>query len=484
MKTVSLLSFVLFLFAFSSIENQDWTMPSQPFLFQNEKEQKSQLIIFYQSENQLFIKETLPKIKQYCTSKNIELVEKNAAEALPSELTSTPALVFQNSKGRSIYAARYSEFSTIENFIRTSRAFPQQQSLNLKKDVLTYQNGRMQVAAVVKITPLSGIVPSDFDAIVFDKKANKAINEAMQLFDCQKETYLKKTDRIYYLDFHPYIDNKGKLFLSYEMYSQFSCTVPVFSKIKMPLEGSLDNAETLFNQIGKTFEKEIVSQLKNATNGDAYEAISDKTPIATWEKLGLGISNNQEISTTKNDFSDKKIAKQWAFKGALDAETPMMAFHFQEPLDRYAGEVKQIKGSMQLNDNQELTKGFFEVGTSSLTMGIEDFDHKIHEKYIKVGRFPKATFEFENQQIALAFGKTTDVNLPGKFTLMGKTIPLTMQTQLTPSFDSKGEQSLIAQATFSLNITDDFGIKGPDGPDPAKKTMNFFLNFYCKNEPN
>ena len=405
---------------------------------------------------------------------------KNATEGLPLELTSTPALIFQNEKGRSIYAARYAEFSTIENFIRTSRAFPQQLSLNSKKDVLTYQNGRMKTSTVLKITPISGTVPSNFDVIAFQKKANKAIDDSMQLFDYQEKTDLQKTDRIYYLDFHPFVDKSGKLFLSYEMYSQFSCTVPVFSKIKIPLEGTLDNAETLFAQIGKTFESEIVSQLKNATNGDAYEAISDKMPIVSWKNLGLEIPNNSEINKVNTDFLGKKLAHQWVFKGAIDKETPMMAFHFQEPLDRYAGEVKQIKGSMQLNDNQELTKGFFEVSTSSLTMGIADFDHKIHEKYIKVGRFPKATFSFDKQQIPLTFGKTTDVNLVGEFTLMGKKIPLTMQTQLTPSIGSKGEQLLIAQATFSLNITDDFGIKGPDGPDPAKKTMNFFLNFYLE----
>lgn len=230
------------------------------------------------------------------------MLEKNATEGLPSELTSTPALVFQNEKGRSIYAARYAEFSTIENFIRTSRAFPQQLAFNQKKDVLTYQNGRMKIAASVKITPLSGTIPANFDNILFEKKANQAIDNAMQLFDYQQEIALQKTDRIYYLDFHPFLDKSGKLFLSYELYSQFSCTVPVFSKIKMPLEGSLDNAEMLFDQIGKTFENEIVSQLKNATNGDAYTAVNEKIPAATWKNLGLELPKNQTIDNTSNVF--------------------------------------------------------------------------------------------------------------------------------------------------------------------------------------
>jgi polyisoprenoid-binding protein YceI len=116
-------------------------------------------------------------------------------------------------------------------------------------------------------------------------------------------------------------------------------------------------------------------------------------------------------------------------------------------------------------------------------MGIADFDHKIHDKYIRTKRFPTATFSFRNQNIELAFGKTTTANVTGEFMLMGKKIPLTIQAQLSPSVGTKGEYLMAIQGTFNINILDDFGIKGPDGPDPAKKTMQFFLNFFCVQNP-
>ncbi len=474
-------SIIFFLFftlcSFSLLETNDWTSPETHFLASTSLENNAQLIVFYQPENKFFIHETLPKIKKYGAEKKIEIIEKNAVDGLPAEITTTPALIFQNGKGRSIYAARYAEFSTIENFIRTSRVFPQQLALNCKKNVLVYNNGRMKIATALKITPLSGTLPTNFDATLFEKNVIKTIDEAMQYFDYQEETCLQKTDRGFYLDIHPYADKTGKLFLSYELYSQFSCTVPIFSQLKTPLEGNLEDSKSLFLVIGKTMEVEILTQLRYSTIGDAYSAIASSIPTKSWATLGLNQIENQIKNNENASFLSKKLATTWSYGGAIDAETPALAFHFQEPLDRYAGEVKQVRGNLQLNDNQQLTQGKFEVNTSSLTMGIADFDHKIHSKYIKVGKFPTATFSFQNQAIDLAFGKSSVVNLVGNFMLMGKTIPLTMQTQLTPSIGEKGEAIIVVQATFSLNISDNFGIKGPDGPDPAKKTMVFFMNF-------
>ncbi|MEY4902333.1 MAG: hypothetical protein RLZZ292_148 [Bacteroidota bacterium] len=477
MKNILIFILFLTLCSFALLENNDWTNSETHFLATTTPETTAQLIVFYQPENKLFINETLPKIKKYAAEKKITVIEKNAADGLPEEITSTPALVFQNGKGRSIYAARYAEFSTIENFIRTSRAFPQQLALNCKKNVLASTNGRMKMAIALKVTPLSGTLPTNFDAAFFEKNINKTIDEAMQQFEYQAETCLQKTDRVFYLDLHPYADKTGKLFLSYELYSQFSCTVPIFSQLKTPLVGSLEDSKLLFLTVGKTMEAEILNQLKYSMIGDAYTAVSSEMPTTSWSVLGLNQVENSTKGNEKTDFLTKKLATTWNYGGAIDTETPALAFHFQEPLDRYAGEVKQLRGAMQLNDNQQLTQGNFEVNTSSLTMGIADFDHKVHEKYIKVGKFPTATFSFKNQTIDLAFGKTTAANLVGDFTLMGKIIPVTMQTQLTPSIGVKGETLIVVQATFSLNIADDFGIKGPDGPDPAKKTMVFFMNF-------
>jgi polyisoprenoid-binding protein YceI len=475
--------------AFMTLKNDTYWQTFSPHFQRDKNTNNAKLLVFYQSDNQLFIKETLPKLQQYCKDKKIDLIEKNASEGIPEELTSTPALVFQNAKGRSIYAARYATFSTIENFIRTSRAFPQKGNGVIEKsNVLLHTEGKMNIATALKITPLSGVSPKDFDNTIFEKNIAKSIDKAMQQFDyLQKESFgqslvqLKKTDRIFYLDIHPFAEKTGKVFLTYELYAQFSCTEPIFTKLKTPLVTDFEHIGEAAETIGKTIENEIFAHLKNATNGDAYTAISAATPIKNWADFGFGSMPNQDKNLNKNEEAAAvNLHKNWTYAGAIDSETPLMAFHFQAPLDRYAGEVKEIKGTMQINENQALTGGNFEVNTASLTMGIADFDEKIHDKYIKIKRYPTAMFSFSGQQIPLQMGKTSDANIVGDFTLMGKKIPVTMQTQLTPSKNDKGITVIVVQAAFNLNITDDFNIKGPDGPDPAKKNMEFFMNFCCE----
>jgi polyisoprenoid-binding protein YceI len=209
-------------------------------------------------------------------------------------------------------------------------------------------------------------------------------------------------------------------------------------------------------------------------------AVGSEIPSKTWVELNLDLPKGTSTNDVVN--SDIPLKKNWTYAGAIDADVPALQFRFMSPLDRYVGEVTKLKGDLQLNDNQQLTSGDFEVETNSVTMGIPDFDEKIHKKFIKAYKFPKATFRFNNlsNPPKIAWNKTTSCEVYGDFTMVGKTKKVAMQTQLTPTMGDNGETLLLVQATFSLNITDDFGINGPDGPEMAKKTMNFNLNFYIK----
>jgi polyisoprenoid-binding protein YceI len=441
-----------------------------------------QCIIFTQPElDTFFTRVTLPKIKKLCEKKNIELIIKNTQEGTPEGITSTPCLVYQNALGRSIYAARYMEFSTIENFIRSSRVVPQQQISMEKRDVLIYTKGKMKIVIALKITDISSEKNNTINQELFKNDAKKYIDAAMQRFDNQELVSLLKTDRVFYLDIHPYLDAKQNLFLSYEIYSQFSCITPILSTLKTPMQGSFSEQEKLFSTLGKAMESEILQQLNNSKIGDAVNALDKNTPIKTWDQLAISLPKDDNF-TAKKDFPKTALPKNWTYMGAIDNDVPVLQFRFMEPLDRYVGEVKKLNGTLQLNENQALTSGNFEVETNSLTMGIDDFDAKIHKKYIHVKQFPKASFKFLNlqNQPALQWGKTTSSEAYGEFLMVGKKKNITVQTQLTPTLGNNNEVLLLVQCNFQVNITDDFGIAGPDGPDPAKKILNFNMNFYMK----
>lgn len=442
---------------------------------------KEQLILFSQKEDTHFVKNTLPKIKEYCIEKGIELIEKDVEKGTPESIVSTPAIVYQNYRGRSIYSSRYAEFTTIKNFIRTARVVPQTESQNCIDDVLVWKNGQTKIAGKLKITNLKGNIPKEFSSTAFKSKITQSLTNGMTDFDFENQVCLLKTDRLFYLDIHPYQSREGQLFLSMEMYSKFSCKTPVFSKMIEPVSGNFENFEELAAEVGFIFQQEIYRQMKTSEIGDAFSTISNNTPIVTWGSLGLALPDRPkstvDLVSIPNDFPT-----EWLFKSGIDEETPIVQFRFMEPLDRYVGEIRKIKGELTLSDKQVLQSGSFEADMQSLTMGMEDFDKNVLTKYIKAFKFPKSFFSFSNDlsESPLQWGETTFLKVSGTFELMKKEKEVEVAAQITPVISEEGAILLQVSASFSLNIVDDFGIKGSDGPNPARKTMLFDLNFLMK----
>ena len=56
-------------------------------------------------------------------------------------------------------------------------------------------------------------------------------------------------------------------------------------------------------------------------------------------------------------------------------------------------------------------------------------------------------------------------------------LPIPVDVQLSPVVDDQGTPLLRVSAAFEINIKKHFGINGPDGPAPAKETVQLRLNF-------
>lgn len=445
---------------------------------QSSKKLAEELIIFSQAADQHFLEYTLPKIAAYCKEKGIRLMEKNVHEGTPENIVSTPAIIYQNYRGRSIYTSRYAEFSTIKNFIRTSRVVPQSEGKIQAREVLIWQNGRTKIAAKTKITDLKGKHSAKIQQTDFQDQAQKALAKGMNRFVQQQETSLSKTDRVFYLDMHPYQDATGKCYLSLELYSKFSCKTPVFTNLSQPLIGTVDHFEALFEQAGLIFQQEIIHQMTASKIGDAFTPIATNIAVVTWKALDVALPPAPVIDLNLVDIP-KTLPTDWVFKSAIDEETPIVQFRFIAPLDRYVGEIRKIDGRLKLTPQQALESGNFVADMQSLTMGMEDFDKNVLGKYIKAYKFPASSFTFSNavQSPALKIGETTFIKINGLFKLMKKEQPVEVSAQITPIIGVDGDIVLQVSAAFFLNVVDDFGIKGPDGPSPARKMMSFDLNF-------
>ena len=65
--------------------------------------------------------------------------------------------------------------------------------------------------------------------------------------------------------------------------------------------------------------------------------------------------------------------------------------------------------------------------------------------------------------------------------MMDTQIPLQIEARFLPMLNAQNQKEIFVQANFSLNITEDFGIEGPDGPSPNRETLLFNLFFRLTN---
>lgn len=436
-----------------------------------------EIIVFTQKKDEIFAEKTLPKLQIFCKEKNIKLLENDAQSGLPAEITTTPCIIFQNSKGRSVFSGRYTDWESVVNFVRNSRFLPIEKAENdCRETVFLHQNGRTSVFSLLKITPLTGDLPKNFDQNNFQVLVNQYVKNSLQQFQKVAKACKTKTDRAFYMDMYPYRDKKGIYYLNVALYSQFSCIVPVFENNKKVLQNT--DLQALIKEAAILLEKEIFQQLANSQIGDAVSFVGNEIPVKDWETLGFSLPKMSEKSVVQvNTNIEMPLAFKYA--GAINSEIPALQFRFFSPLDRYVGEIKNLNGNMKMLDNQHISLGNFETEMLSLTMGNADFDHKIHEKYIKAQKYPKASFHFENIVLPKPFKINEVINIPitGKMDFMGKIIPLTVNTVFTPEINENQSFVLKVSCRFSLNITENYGIKGPDGPKNASENMEFLMNF-------
>ncbi|MEL6970854.1 MAG: YceI family protein, partial [Bacteroidota bacterium] len=421
---------------------------------------------------------SLPKVRDWASAEGLELIELNAADGTPADITATPAIVFQNQQGRSLYASRYAELGTIKNFVRTNRLRPQMTVPFCAEQVLQYRSGRGALNAPVKLTELQGSMPDIWPNDEFKANAIAAIQLGMDEFSAQAEACLERTDRAFYCDFHPYRSADGMLYLSLELYSMFNCIRPVFTTGDKPISAAFTNYTDLFAEAGELLQEEILRLTESSTIGDAWRPLAETVVNKSWEDLGLALP--PEAANAAPARTDFTVAQQWAGAQAVVPGVPPLFFRFMEPLDRYAGEVPDFAGELSTDTEGKLRSGSFTARLKSLTMGMAELDDKVKKKYIYARKFPEANFRFdlpETAQSMLQAGRLNRVAVPGTFTFMEQEQPMTVQAELTPQLLDSGEQQLLVHVQFDLNITDDYGIAGPDGPDPARKTMVFDLNF-------
>jgi len=368
--------------------------------------QEEQLIVFTQTSDQKFIEQSMPLLKSLSEDEDIALFSFKAEEGLPDNITSTPAIIYRNGNGSSTYAGRYTSFTTIKNFIRSARVASKTETKLEKQDVLVRKDGKMLVAAALKVTDIKSIKPT--------------VTELLK-----NSEYL----------------------------------------------------ETAKNAIRKGLNQYVTNNSVKLHKGDAYTAVSGSIQIRNLNDLDIPQPKSETRKYNDIDIN-KPMPTKWKFKNGINGRTPVLQFNFKEPLTRYTGEIKSIDGTINLNNQNEIISGTFEAVMKSLTMGEESFDKKVLKEYVKARSHPTSTFTTSQILVSepLSWQNTSTVTIKGFMKLMKKKRPITVTASLTPFINNDNQETLLVQANWSMNITDGWGIQGPDGPTPAKKTLEFSLN--------
>lgn len=124
--------------------------------------------------------------------------------------------------------------------------------------------------------------------------------------------------------------------------------------------------------------------------------------------------------------------------------------------------------------------GFVAIDTTTaVTMGEPILDEAIKgSMLLYTKKFPTAGFVIDSisgDGQAIAFGRLTPAFVTGKFTLKGKTVPLSAKAEVEPVIGENGRPQLLVRTAFQIDLRT-FDIEGADGPEPARYIVLFDLN--------
>jgi hypothetical protein len=284
------------------------------------------------------------------------------------------------------------------------------------------------------------------------------------------------------MDFNPWSSDDGTLFITVVVFSQFDCKAPIFSK---KIIGPWKKYQKLFRQASAAGENAVKQIIADSASGDSFDPVKKDTPQKTWEQIGFPLPQAPKEKTAGTAVS-AVVPQKWVLTDSGPDDPPMIQFRFPAPLDNYAGEVKSGRGELFLSQNRMVSgaQGFVEIYTrGNITMGDPRLDEAIQGSMMLYSKkFPAARFDIEKisgEDQPIAYGRLSPAFVTGKFTLKGKSIPLTSMTQIEPVMAEDGRPRLLVSGSFKIDLRT-FNIEGADGPTPARHMLLFDLNLILK----
>ena len=427
--------------------------------------------LFIQLGQQRQLRSMIAGLEDYAAARNIEFELIEVADALPLELTATPAVVYQTEQGRAIYPGKHLDLAAAQLFVDGNRLQIRPSVTDERSSVLYRQDGRATTILSLKLTPWAGEDGAELPTAETWTEEVQGQLQAASSFQCLGDVALQPTDRRYYLDIHPFRAADGSDYLSYAVFSQFNCHEPIFTNFGQPL-GSL---EELVAQV----ETQLKPYLNEPARGFSPQALPSLAP-QEWAAIGwvLPESSNQPDATTAT--ADLVVLPPNLSRiRPLGFGLPQVQFNFPPPLDRYAGKVDGLEGELSWSQDQQQLSGSFAVNMRSLTMGSDALDEYVRKDALRTRRFRSAQVQFGPVALPEVWrtGQTQTLQIPAVLELMGIEVPMPLSAELTPEYDDAGQLQLRISTRSEIRIDQPFDLIGPDGPAELKNKVELRTQF-------
>ena len=442
-----------------------------------------QLIVFVQgnqgTEQGIFNNKDLVKIMDLAEEMGLEFKLQKVPAGVPYEIKMTPMIVYQNHLGRSVYYGRYTNMTRLRNFIRTSRVNPQEDVPETRENVMSWSLGRADILMSSKITEWKGNLPKQFDPESMAKNSLKAFELGFSLFEKMPSVEVERGDRTFYASIYPYV-SQDTVYLTYEVFSQFNCIEPIYRNFDEPVKAAMYEWPKAFATVANLVENQVKNALFNERRGDHAFPVNKNIPGTDWDQIGLSLPTAPPMGTELPKLPE--LPSKWTKIEPYSEEFPMIMFFFPSPLDNYTGELTSLEGTLNFNEPGSIDglTAEFTTDVSTITMGDEGLDEDLHNEYLKVSKFPKASFKITGVdpiQSELRFSEPAQATINGEFTMLGITIPVDLNCQMEPIVDDENKLWLLVSAKFSIRLKETFGIDGPEGPSPQNDMVNIYVNF-------
>ena len=409
-----------------------------------------------------FSKNYLPKIEKKAHDLNVK-TRIIYQDSLLQSLHMLPAIYYTNNHHQKLFKSRYNAIGKLEAFIKTQQSFSLQ-SVPLEKHRIFFRtiNG-VDIGIVLKVFPLTG---KDIETTQeeFEEETFEALSQGFKKYQLKNKHSFSDQSRLYYLNIYPWYTPEEGYFLGAELFSQFNCIMPIWSRLEQKIIGN--TIDDVFYQLAEAVELKMPTLMQDTSNADGFIAINHSSTL-NWEDLGVTPTIQNKKWKMNDAFPTKR---KWEYRSS-EIGSPVK-FTFMPPVSQYSGVIDDLAGWF-LYENM-LLQGEFRVSIAGLTMGEESLDHSVMQQLL-VTKFPQASIYF-NQAVNITYNEAFKIKAMLNF--LGKERPIDCSVKFLPLNDES--ESILVEVETTLNIAGDASIEKPDGPSPQNETILILSNFKAK----